>query len=118
MPALDLREQRRRQTGVAAELDEPHPLLQPQRAQLLADPVAAQSVLQSLRKHPDLPVFDSRSKNAPLLSRHSNDFHSLDVFYLHANQCELDSIAEDMKHVEHSEWNHWSRRSRAHDRHV
>jgi hypothetical protein len=49
--ALDFREQRRRQPGVLAQVDEADLLLQPERPDLGADAVVIQSVLQRSRQH-------------------------------------------------------------------
>jgi len=51
LAALDLRQHRRRQPGVFAELDQPHLLLQAQRADGRANRVLLQSIPQRRRQH-------------------------------------------------------------------
>jgi len=55
-PALDLREKRRRQPRVPAELDQAHLLLQPDRPDLRPDRIGLQPLSQRRRQHPTLSL--------------------------------------------------------------
>jgi hypothetical protein len=76
--ALDLRQQRRREPGVLAKVDEANLLLQAKRTNLGSNSIVVQSVLQGLREHGASGClgFDCRSHFAPIVSRRSHDFAS------------------------------------------